>query len=530
MQRLLSFFWPATPPSPGNTASIIPYTVSSYEYHECYDYYEYHHAWKKQLCVSYVLNTFCSSPAVSLLNLHEEIRSKPSAWVPVGWIPKYDQKRAEDAGRKNCGMYSHASRKVDLFHQCFRVLLKELVGQEGLMDIAWGDGITRRCFVRLGGFIGDQQEADRVAGQATTCHRCHSSRGDFLETKRFARQKTTWVTKKAVLEAAAGAHSRGKPVVVWDANGRRKAGESVKSYNRVRRIAGSHLVQNAFWLATGFCACQMLMRDPMHQIDHGVIVFLLRAILWRYIETVENELQVPFKTAAQKLTARLNMVLGQRVHEDGTVKKGAHDTLISLSKTTRSVFDELAKDVHKTPKPHSSIRATDFRHLLLLLPLICHDLFSSEVMQHNSIPGNNYIEDPSPEIVMVCVVLLKWYHLYRSNNGHDTDDLALLDRLARQFFEMCKEVFPYKNKLGHWIMGTDKVHFMIHAASEIMKWGSIINCSAEVVEEGHKTWVKEQGCNTNQGDSAAMTMMNNSLQKIASMELTQAVKGRVMQF
>ncbi len=79
-------------------------------------------------------------------------------------------------------------------------------------------------------------------------------------------------------------------------------------------------------------------------------------------------------------------------------------------------------------------------------------------------------------------------------------------------------------------MGAYKVHFMIHAASEIMKWGSIINCSAEVVEEGHKMWVKEQGCNTNQGDSAAMTMMNNSLQKIASMELTQAVKGRVMQF
>jgi hypothetical protein len=24
------------------------------------------------------------------------------------------------------------------------------------MDIAWGDGITRRCFVRLEGLIGDQ--------------------------------------------------------------------------------------------------------------------------------------------------------------------------------------------------------------------------------------------------------------------------------------------------------------------------------------------------------------------------------------
>ncbi len=74
-------------------------------------------------------------------------------------------------------------------------------------------------------------------------------------------------------------------------------------------------------------------------------------------------------------------------------------------------------------------------------------------------------------------------------------------------------------------MGTDKVHFMIHAVSEIMKWGSIINFSAEVVEQKHKKRVKEQGKNTNQGDSARKTMMNNSLQKIASMELTQAIKG-----
>ncbi len=143
---------------------------------------------------------------------------------------------------------------------------------------------------------------------------------------------------------------RGKPVVKWEANGRRKAGQGVKSYSCVCKIAGVHLVQNTFWLATGFCVCQMLMRDPMHQIDHGVIVFLLRAILWRYIETVKNELQVPLETAAVKLTARLNMVLGSRVGEDGQVMKGAHDTLILLSKTTRSIFEELAKDVCKTPK------------------------------------------------------------------------------------------------------------------------------------------------------------------------------------
>jgi hypothetical protein len=468
------------------------------------------------------------APAVSLLNLHEDVRCKPAAWVPVGWIPKYDPNLAVD--RPTTGMNSHASRKVDLFHQCFRALLEELVGQEGIMDIAWGDGITRRCFVRLGGFIGDQQEADRVACQAGTCHRCHSSRKDFLETKRFSRQRSTWETKKAVLDAAAGAHTRGKPVVEWDADGQRRAGTAVRSYDRVRKLAGAHLVQNAFWMVQSFCACQMLMRDPMHQIDHGVIVYLLRAILWHYVESVEKQLQVPFKTAAEKLTARLNMVLGRRKGENGQVMKGAHDTLITLSKRTRTAFVQLGENVRATPKLHSSIRATDVRHLMLLLPLICHDLFSSEVAQHNAVPGNAYIEDPSSDIVMVCVVFLKWYHLYRSNDGHDTEDLSLLDRLARWFFEMCKTVFPYKNLNDCWIMGTDKVHFMIHAVSEIMKWGSIINCSAEVVELGHKTWVKEQGKNTNQGDSAAKSMMNHSLQKIASMELTQAIKGRYMRF
>ncbi len=75
-------------------------------------------------------------------------------------------------------------------------------------------------------------------------------------------------------------------------------------------------------------------------------------------------------------------------------------------------------------------------------------------------------------------------------------------------------------------MGTDKVHFMIRCVSEIMKWGSIINCSAEVVETTHKTWVNQQDPNTNQGASSNATMMKNSMRKIASMELTQAITGQ----
>ena len=458
--------------------------------------------------------------AVCLLNLHEELRCKPAAWVPVGWIPKLDK---DLCTRPKTGFEALPSRTMDLFHQCFRLILAEIYVQ-GPLNITWPDGISRNSAIYLGGIIGDQQEADRVNCQFGVCHRCHVHSDDFLETT-FAPPRTTSAMKKAVLDAAAGEHSNGRAVVTFDANGNRHAGPKVKGYDRVRKIAGAHLVQNAFWLVHGFCSYQMCMRDPMHQIDHGVIVFLLRAILWRYVETLEEAVPaLAAGTVVEKLTARLNMVLGKR-EAVGQVFKGMHDTIMQISKTTRSAFKQLGSRLRKTPKLHSCIRCTDIRHLLLLLPLICHDLFSSEVSEHNAIPGNSYVEDPSREIVMVCIILLKWYHLYRSPDGHGTVDLAEMDRLARFFLEKCKEVFPYKNGIGCWIMGTDKVHFMIHAASEIMKWGSLINCSAETVETTHKTWVKEQGANTNQGPSAAKTMMKNSARKIASMELSQAVAG-----
>ncbi len=139
-----------------------------------------------------------------------------------------------------------------------------------------------------------------------------------------------------------------------------------------------------------------------------------------------------------------------------------HDTLIQLAKRKWTAFEDIGQNVFKPPKLHSSVRATDVRHLLLLLPLICHDLFDSEVAQYNEQNRGMGLpeEDQSQEIVMLCIIFLKWYHLYRSSDGHDADDLAQLDSLAIMFFEKCKEVFPYFNGVGNWIMGTDKVHFM----------------------------------------------------------------------
>ena len=200
--------------------------------------------------------------------------------------------------------------------------------------------------------------------------------------------------------------------------------------------------------------------------------------------------------------------------------RGLHDTLLPLSGKTTQAFQNLRSE----GKVHSKVRASDIRHLLLLLPFIVHDLFRSEVDAWNAVAGNPQLEDPSPAIVGICLSLLEWYHLYRQP-GHTTDELQLLDTLGCAFLGKCSRLFPFVNSKGMNIMCTDKVHFIIHAASEIMKWGNIINCSAEAPEIAHKLWVKAQGNNTNQGPSSAKTMMCHSQSKAAAKMCAQAIAG-----
>ena len=58
------------------------------------------------------------------------------------------------------------------------------------------------------------------------------------------------------------------------------------------------------------------MRDPMHQVDKGVIVQLLKSILRLYSEQVESVLGKA-GLAAKKLTARLTAALGSRTDKAG---------------------------------------------------------------------------------------------------------------------------------------------------------------------------------------------------------------------
>ncbi len=73
---------------------------------------------------------------------------------------------------------------------------------------------------------------------------------------------------------------------------------------------------NVFWLIPHFCINLMYMCDTMHQIDSGVIISFLKAILRKFRECVEIPLGLG-NAAAKKLTNRLRMLLGKEKSASG---------------------------------------------------------------------------------------------------------------------------------------------------------------------------------------------------------------------
>jgi hypothetical protein len=101
-------------------------------------------------------------------------------------------------------------------------------------------------------------------------------------------------------------------------------------------------------------------------------------------------------------------------------------------------------------------------------------------------------------------------------------DMIYLDFRLLQLF---KTVFPYRNGLGRLVMDTEKAHSIKHCHVDLINYANSINCCCDGPEGGHKTWIHEQGLKTNQGPSAAKTLMAHSLNKEAS-QLESAVVRR----
>ncbi len=93
------------PPFLDKACHIIPYTVRTFVLYYS-DYANY---------INYITYTFYFY-TVCLLNLHEDERTKPRNWIPVGWVPVYDESRDKRLGK---GFNSTSARKIRLYHQCW---------------------------------------------------------------------------------------------------------------------------------------------------------------------------------------------------------------------------------------------------------------------------------------------------------------------------------------------------------------------------------------------------------------------------
>ncbi len=112
--------------------------------------------------------------------------------------------------------------------------------------------------------------------------------------------------------------------------------------------------------------------------------------------------------AAKKLTERLRMLLGKKRSASGYLLHGAHACLVPVNYASANIFRQL-QDKKKGAR---NTRATDYRHLLLLLPFILPNLFREEAEEHNH-KHRAHVVDLSEELIGVANIFLRWYKLFR---------------------------------------------------------------------------------------------------------------------
>ena len=117
--------------------------------------------------------------------------------------------------------------------------------------------------------------------------------------------------------------------------------------------------------------------------------------------------------------------------KEGHTMSGKHNCLLPVTYAVSSVFSQLS-DKNKTSR---HLRATDYRHLLLVSPFILDNLFRDELKVHNKDrrPGQPEVIDPSAELIAVANTFLSWYKLYRHITPAKTlHDVATLQKLSHR--------------------------------------------------------------------------------------------------
>lgn len=122
---------------------------------------------------------------------------------------------------------------------------------------------------------------------------------------------------------------------------------------------------------------------------------------------------------------------------------GRHTCLLHIGSNVANIFHQVdgsSGENKKECRVSGTIRGSDLRYLLIVLPFLMHNLFEDEVAEYNRRKdgGDSHLVDPSAEMIEVCIVLLRWYHLYRrSNPPKDTEDLDELKNLCVRYMIIC---------------------------------------------------------------------------------------------
>jgi len=133
---------------------------------------------------------------------------------------------------------------------------------------------------------------------------------------------------------------------------------------------------------------------------------------------------------------------------------GRHECLVPVTPWCAGVFEYILDN----GKPPSRVRASDMRHILLVLPFLLHDLVRPEVEEvlpfllHDLVrpeveeynrlnPAEEPLVDPSSDCIDVTLLLLTWYRLFRRcDPPKDEEDINELQELAHWYLNLSKNI------------------------------------------------------------------------------------------
>ena len=191
--------------------------------------------------------TFCFSTA-NMLNMHEELRSRPGTWMVAGFLPhidpaiaKYQKERGNSASVCN----------VELMEQCLECLFQgwnKTYSDPVPMEFA--DAQTTLIHVVAAALsISNQQEADKLLGDPLSCHFCTVAEFNYLTPELTFPVKTASSVLKKVLDAAGGKFlQQPRQLIGRSPEGHRIWLGTHDQYSDARRSSGGvHLVYNPLY-------------------------------------------------------------------------------------------------------------------------------------------------------------------------------------------------------------------------------------------------------------------------------------------